>query len=220
MERILIKTDDGSHTLFLPEIDEHYHSTHGAIQESKHVFIEAGLKQMQKNELTIFEVGFGTGLNSFLTYLETENTHLKINYYCIEKYPLTDEIYQSLNYADEKRGNEGTVFQLMHHSSWNVMTEIDARFNLTKIDADIITFDFSNLPQFDLIYFDAFAPNKQPELWTSEMFQQLYNKCNPGGILVTYCAKGEIRRKLQSVGFNVERLNGPPGKREMLRGIK
>lgn len=220
MERILIKTDDGSHTLFLPEIDEHFHSTHGAIQESKHVYIDAGLKQMQKNELTIFEVGFGTGLNAFLTYLEAENTFLKINYYSIEKYPLKEELYQSLNYADEKGGNAGAVFQLMHHSTWNEPNEIDARFNLIKIDADITTFDFSNLPNFDLIYFDAFAPNKQPEVWATEIIQRLYKQCNPGGILVTYCAKGEIRRKLQSVGFKVERMEGPPGKREMLRGIK
>lgn len=220
MERILTKTDDGSLTFFLPEIDEHFHSTHGAVQESRHVFIEAGLKQMLKNKLTIFEVGFGTGLNAFLTYLESIPHPLTIDYYGIEKYPLKKEEYELLNYADEEVKHEHIVFQLLHHSTWNETVEIDVRFNLTKIDADIITFDFSNLPHFDLIYFDAFAPNKQPELWTSEMFQQLYNKCNPGGILVTYCAKGEIRRKLQSVGFNVERLNGSPGKREMLRGIK
>ncbi|MFA9392027.1 MAG: tRNA (5-methylaminomethyl-2-thiouridine)(34)-methyltransferase MnmD [Prolixibacteraceae bacterium] len=219
MKRILKLTDDGSHTLYLPEMDENYHSTHGAIQESKHVFIEAGLKQIRKKEITVFEVGFGTGLNALLTLLETERSNISVHYIGIEKYPLNSEEYGQLNYADLLNSNCQKEFQYIHQCEWNSVQAITDSFRLYKLRDDIISCSFADLPRFDLIYFDAFAPNKQDGVWDIEIFRKIQAHCNPDARFVTYCAKGSVRRDLQEVGFKMERIPGPPGKKEMLTGI-
>lgn len=220
MERKIILTEDGSHTLYLPKMDEHYHSTHGAVQESKHVFINAGYHAIAKNKLNIFEVGFGTGLNAFLTLIENQTDNKLVEYFSIEKYPLNNDEYTVLNYGKVAGKKLQEKYLYMHSCDWDKKTAITTSFNLNKIKGDITNFNFKDLPLFDLIYFDAFAPNKQVEVWNNTIFQQLFNNSNHGAILVTYCAKGEVRRTLQAVGFKVERIAGPPGKREMLRASK
>ena len=220
MRRELRITEDGSHTFYLPDMDENYHSTHGAIQESKHIFIEAGLKRINKSDITIFEVGFGTGLNALLTLLEAEKLKININYFGIEKYPLSDAEYSNLNYAGLLGANCQKAFLELHSSAWETNQIIAPNFQLTKLQEDITTFTFEQMPFFDLVYFDAFAPNKQEGVWEKKIFRKIYERCNDEAILVTYCAKGSVRRDLQDVGFTVERIPGPPGKKEMLRGIK
>jgi len=218
MERKLILTADGSHTLFVPELDEHFHSVHGAIQESMHVFIQNGLNASTKNELCIFEVGFGTGLNALLTLANQGEKHIR--YFSIEKYPLTEAEYSQLNFANLLSDELAERFQKMHACSWNEPHLITPNFELTKLDSDLTTFNVSSLPGFDLIYFDAFAPNKQAGMWSEEIFRKLATHTNSRGIFVTYCAQGEVRRKLIRSGFNMQRIPGPPGKKEMLFGEK
>ena len=220
MERRITLTEDGSHTLYLPGMDEHYHSTHGAIQESTHVFINTGLKPINKTQLTIFEVGFGTGLNAWLTLKACKQLNKTVNYFTIEKYPLNQNEYRILNYGKLNEEDDFHTFLSLHKCDWGKISQITTAFNLYKFKADIKTFEFDNLPDFNLVYFDAFAPNKQEDVWSFEIFKKLYEQCAVNGVLVTYCAKGAVRRTLQEVGFKVERLPGPPGKREMLRAIK
>lgn len=220
MKRKIVTTEDGSHTLYIPEMDEHYHSTHGALQESKHIFIEAGLKANQKDELCVFEVGLGTGLNALLTLITADELSIKLNYISIEKYPLSEEEYNGLNYSEQTNFDYKPNYLAIHKCDWNQSIILTANFHFKKLQSDIRTLEFSNLEMFDVIYFDAFAPNKQVGLWDKSIFDKIYKHCNPGAVLVTYCAKGEVRRNLQAVGFKVERLPGPPGKREILRAIK
>jgi tRNA U34 5-methylaminomethyl-2-thiouridine-forming methyltransferase MnmC len=211
---IIQSTADGSHTLFLPEMDEHYHSVNGAIQESKHVYIDAGLNQCPKETVHVLELGFGTGLNAFLTALEAAKSNRKVFYTTIEKFPLPDEIIDKLNYSDW----DAALFQSLHRAEWETPVAIRPSFSLHKIQADFLSVDF---PEFyDVVYYDAFAPDKQPEVWSQELFDKIYAKMNPNGIMTTYCAKGEIRRRMQKSGFSIERISGPPGKREMLRALK
>ena len=217
---VFVKTDDGSDTLFTMEVGEHYHSTFGAIQESTHVFIEAGLRNCEQPELTIFEVGFGTGLNAYLTLLETFRTNLTVRYITVEKNPLPASIWEELNYPAVISEGEPKLFGKIHEALWNEEVNITDRFSIFKIASDLSDVDYSTLPLFDLIYFDAFSPAKQPELWVTPVFRQISDRCAPEGKIVTYCAKGEVRRSLQEVGYDVERIPGPPGKREMLRGTK
>ena len=211
-------TEDGSSTIFVPDLNEHFHSVHGAITESMHVFIHAGFQFLTPKNLSILEVGFGTGLNAYLTYLENQKLHKNIFYYAIEKFPLKHMEYTSLNYTELHRNER--VFHALHEAPWDEETAIGEGFHVVKIRTDFCTFDLAALGHFDLIYYDAFAPEKQPELWDQRLFQLIYERCNPGAVFVTYCAKGEVRRSLQSAGFHVERLPGPPGKREMLRALK
>jgi len=211
-------TEDGSHTLFVPEIDECYHSTHGAIQESRHIFIEAGLKQCAAAKIRVLEIGFGTGLNAFLTYLEAERSGKQVHYTTIELYPVGVEKALQLNYPEELAPDKRQIFEQMHTSLWNEETELSPFFAYKKIETDFTKYTFTN--HFDVVYFDAFSPEKQPEMWSEELFLTIYNHCNPGAILTTYCAKGVVRRAMQSAGFTVERLEGPPGKREILRGVR
>jgi len=213
-------TEDGSHTLYVPELEENYHSTHGAIQESKHVFITAGLKQIKLQTINILEIGLGTGLNAFLTMLHAEENQMEINYYGIEKYPLTPEEYQTLNYAQLTSSVHQPQLMAIHEREWNTPIKLTSNFHITKILDDITTCTFNQLPYFDLVYFDAFAPNKQAKVWDKSIFKKIVEHCNTGAIFVTYCAKGVVRRDLQEVGFKMERISGPPGKKEMLRGIK
>jgi tRNA U34 5-methylaminomethyl-2-thiouridine-forming methyltransferase MnmC len=220
MQREIQVTGDGSHTLYIPEMDEHYHSVHGAIQESRHVFIEAGLSHHPANKLVVFEVGFGTGLNAWLTLLEAQKQHREVIYFTIEKYPLTPDEYQILNYAEAGEAKDRQLFQSMHECNWGEMVQISPSFNLYKIKGDLRETGLTLFPKFDLVYFDAFAPNKQEDLWNTEIYRKLYQQSNTGAIFVTYCAKGVVRRGLQEAGFVAERLAGPPGKHEMLRGTK
>lgn len=218
MKREIKKTADGSHTLFVPEMDEHFHSVHGALQESMHVFIQTGLKACQKEDIYLFEVGFGTGLNALLTL--ANQGHKKIHYYSIEKYPLNTEEYEHLNFSEFMTSDLAKCFPKLHDCEWNQTVEISPGFEFCKIQGDLTSFDFTGLPQFDLIYFDAFAPNKQADMWDEQIFQKLAANCNAGAIIVTYCAQGEVRRKMMRSGFEMQRLAGPPGKKEMLYGEK
>ena len=218
MKRELQQTADGSHTLFIPEMDEHYHSVNGAVQESRHVFIEAGLHHQAKKDITVFEIGFGTGLIAFLTLLDAEENNRSVNYYSIELYPLGAELVRALNYGDVICPEKKEWFEALHVATWNEAVRITDRFTLHKIQGDI---NHCELPEgIDLVYFDAFAPDKQPEMWSQEIFDKLYAHMAEGGILTTYCAKGVVRRMMQKAGYSVERIPGPPGKREMLRAIK
>jgi tRNA U34 5-methylaminomethyl-2-thiouridine-forming methyltransferase MnmC len=220
MDRQLIVTSDGSHSIFVPELDEHYHSVNGAIQESLHVFINAGLDYCKKQDLTIFEVGFGTGLNAFLSLLYAESNNRSINYISVEKYPLNLTECTALNYAQMINPKMNDTFMRLHQCSWNETVTITPQFNLLKIENDFRNINIGSLPFFDLVFFDAFAPNKQPDLWQQDIYTSIFYQCNPGAIFVTYCAKGIVRRGLQETGFKVERIPGPPGKKEMLRSIK
>ncbi|MDH6358435.1 tRNA (5-methylaminomethyl-2-thiouridine)(34)-methyltransferase MnmD [Parabacteroides sp. PF5-9] len=219
IKREILITADGSHTLFVPQINEHYHSVNGAIQESIHVFIEAGLHQFSQKQIRILEIGFGTGLNAFLTFKEAEeNSTQTIEYISIERYPLPEELVDRLNFGSLIWPEREEFFLHLHRCSWNKPIKIAEHFIFTKIEDDS---NSCPLPEsIDLIYFDAFAPEKQPEMWTQEIFDKLYAHTSSGGIIVTYCAKGEVRRKMQQAGFKMERLPGPPGKRHMLRGVK
>ncbi|HAR37251.1 MAG: hypothetical protein A2W86_00765 [Bacteroidetes bacterium GWD2_45_23] len=273
-------TEDGSHTLYVPELNEHYHSTHGAMQESTHIFIREGLlqkllfqpsdQQLQQelqhgtegqqqlsreeslqttHEINLLEIGFGTGLNALLTLLEAKKKGINVLYQSLERYPIAVEAAQKLNYpamlnrfekAEEEKLNafeqskkenyvevefrNSTLEQLflqLHTSPWNEAVAITPGFTLLKQQIDF-SHPATFIPdrKFDLIYYDAFAPEKQPKMWTQEIFNHLYSLCNQGATLTTYCAKGVVRRMLQTAGFMVERLPGPPGKREILRATK
>ncbi len=219
MERKVILTADGSSTIHLTEWDENYHSKHGAIQEAKHVFIKSGLDLFSNQEINILEIGFGTGLNCFITFLEAEARNLQINYTGVEAYPISSEELKHLNYVTELRAEESTtIFDTMHAIPWGIQHRITESFQLTKRQQFFNEINDKN--SFNLIYFDAFGARVQPELWIEEIFQLMYNSLKENGVLVTYSAKGSVRRALQTVGFLVEKLPGPPGKREMLRATK
>jgi tRNA U34 5-methylaminomethyl-2-thiouridine-forming methyltransferase MnmC len=215
----LITTEDGSHSLYVPELDETYHSRHGAVQESMHVFIEMGLrfKALTPSKTAILEVGFGTGLNAWLTAKEAIGKGHQIHYTTLETFPLNVQLVYQLNYAqsDEKLH---LLFRDIHGAIWNGPVVINENFRLEKVQQPLQQFKAVN--QFDLVYYDAFGPSKQPEMWEQSIFDLLFVMMKPAGILVTYCAKGQVRRNMLSAGFEVERLQGPPGKREMLRATK
>lgn len=218
LKPIVEQTADGSHTLFVPELNEHYHSVNGAVQEGLHVFIDAGLKQCTKNEIFVFEVGFGTGLNALLTARYAAEHGKRIRYTSIEAFPLTEDVIAQLNYANDE---DQELYAAMHQAEWGSEVKINSSFSLTKIHGDFTCFDFSPLAdQFDVIYFDAFAPDVQPDMWSQQVFDHMYQIARDGAIMTTYCAKGEVRRRMQRAGFTVERIPGPPGKREMLRARK
>lgn len=215
----LEQTADGSFTLYVPELDEHYHSVKGALTESQHIFIDMGLKHSQATNPYILEIGLGTGLNCFLTYLTSKETGQAIHYTGIERFPLSEEVIDQLDYATLIGKGEKEIYQAIHQAAWNKEVLLSPHFSLHKIEGDFTQYSF--LGKYDLIYFDAFAPEKQPEMWEQPLFDMLYELLNPGGILTTYCAKGVVRRMLQTAGFTVERLAGPPGgKREILRATK
>lgn len=218
MKAELIKTKDGSHSLFVPELNEIYHSTNGAIQESNHIFIDTALKQIDKKEISIFEVGFGTGLNALLTLDFGNKNNISINYYTIEKFPVNPKILNQLNYVELINQQLERDFIRMHQVDWNATFEINPNFILTKYKKDLL--DFTPEFNYDIIYFDAFAPDIHPLLWSRNIFQTLFDHLNPGGVFTTYSAKGEVKRNLQAVGFDVKRIPGPPGKREITRAIK
>jgi tRNA U34 5-methylaminomethyl-2-thiouridine-forming methyltransferase MnmC len=214
----IVETSDGSHTVYAPAFDEHYHSTNGAVQESRHIFINAGLKMCEKTEIHIFEVGFGTGLNAFLALLEAERSGKNIVYTAIELYPLAEKDIEKLNYPAQIAAEKTSDFRKIHTVEWGSRAEITPYFHIEKIKADFTEFDVKE--NADVVFFDAFSPEKQPEMWSEKIFAKLYGYCNEGAVLTTYCAKGAVRRAMQTAGFEVERLPGPPGKREILRGKK
>ena len=212
-------TKDGSSTLYSARFDEHYHSLHGAIQESAHVFIQMGLQMAlaEKKQLSILEIGFGTGLNALLTLLKVP--HISVYYQAIEAYPLRGEEIAQLNYGIQIGNSEAdSRMSEFHNAPWEIDVTISPNFILHKSESRLENFDSAST--FGLIYFDAFAPNTQPELWTVEIFSKIFTFCEPGAILVTYSSKGSVRRALKQVGFDVEKVPGPPGKREMLRAIR
>lgn len=220
MQRELRITSDGSPTFYIPDIDEHFHSYNGAVQETIHVFINAGFNYIDKNNLTILEIGLGTGLNALASFYEAQKSNKTIHYIGIEKYPLLPTEYHKISFAQHFGSQSDKILQKIHKLPWGKHCLLSHNFNITKIESDLKEFNFSSLPQIDLVYFDAFAPDKQPELWLPEIFQQIYEICKKNAILTTYSAKGEIRRRLLNAGFEVQRLPGPPGKREMIRAIK
>jgi len=219
----IITTADGSSSIYVKNLDEHYHSIHGAIQESKHIFIKSGLfseNLRQLDDISILEIGFGTGLNALLTYFSSIEMQKHVHYSAIEPHPLDNKYLQLLNYGNTvlyPQANE--IFSLIHAAAWEKQVKISENFSLCKYKISALDIEF---PQnfFNLVYFDAFSPASQPELWTDTLFEKIYNSMKINGVFVTYSAKGSVKRVLQQVGFCIEKLPGPAKKREILRGIK
>ncbi|UXP33311.1 tRNA (5-methylaminomethyl-2-thiouridine)(34)-methyltransferase MnmD [Reichenbachiella agarivorans] len=221
----IFETKDGSHSLLLTDMNETYHSTHGAMTEAQYVFLSKGLDHCRKlfpdkEVIKILEIGFGTGLNAWLTACKVQGESYEVEFASLEKHPLSKEIIDQLNYTDRM----GTVdakelYDKVHQADWDQLVRISTAFSLHKMEGDIL-----NLPlaegYFDLIYFDAFAPSKQPEMWSQDILKRMFAALVKGGVLVTYCAQGQFKRDLKTVGFETEELPGPPGKKEMTRAVK
>lgn len=219
MKREIITTDDGSVTIYLPEMNESYHSKFGAIQEAQHVFIKNGLDLFQGRPISILEIGFGTGLNAFITYLESIKKNHHIHYTGVEAYPVGQEEVRLLNYVSQlDAAGQQAAFDALHAAEWGTGAIISDKFTLIKRQQDFK--DISDAEQYDLIYFDAFGYPVQPDLWSTEIFRKMYNALKPNGILVTYACRTVIKRAMQQAGFSTEKLPGPPGKREILRATK
>ncbi len=217
----IVTTEDGSDSLYLPEMGEPYHSVHGALAESQHVYLGSGYAVWSgRGPVVLLEVGFGSGLNCVLTALEALRSGCQTTYYTLEKYPLSPIMAGQLNYPRLLREPAASWFRLIHESPWGRKVPVHSLFDLVKWQEDFVTAGLEELPPCHVVYFDAFAPDKQPALWSRELFGKLYGKMVQGGVIVTYSAKGEVRRNLAGAGFRVERLPGPPGKRHMLRGLK
>lgn len=229
MQRHIITTADGSKTIQIEDWNEQYHSVHGAIQEANHVYIKHGLlffnaetisrsePDSEGNEISILEIGFGTGLNAILTLISSEILHVKIDYHGVEAYPVSSEELKQLNYSEALQ-IKSNIYHDMHASEWELPYQITERFKLTKQQKFFD--DITDLNCYDIIYFDAFGARVQPELWTERIFDKMYKALKPNGVLVTYACKGSVKRALKAMGFVIERLEGPPGKRHMLRAIK
>lgn len=223
MKREVVITGDGSSTIHLPEWDEQYHSKHGAIQEAYHVFIKHGLRYVydlgDTKKIAILEIGFGTGLNAFISLLEADKLKLSIDYFGVEGYPVAMNEIEQLNYSKQLQASKDEeFFKKLHAVSWNESHEISKYFSLIKQNRFFS--EINDKALYNLIYFDAFGARVQPELWTEKIFQKMFDALIDGGVLVTYAAKGSVRRAMQAVGFTVEKLQGPPGKREMLRATR
>lgn len=222
----IIKTKDGSHSLLVPEMNETYHSTHGALTESQYVFIEKGLacfyeKYPEEKAIHVLEVGFGTGLNALLTFLYATEHNLDVVYHSLETNPIDSGIVRQLNYHEQlmtyPKAKE--TYEMLHQAEWNKPVRISGNFSLQKIKQPLQEYE-SATNQIDVVYYDAFAPSRQPDMWQPELYTKLYKLMKSNGILVTYCAQGQFKRDLKATGFEVEKLPGPPGKAEMTRGRK
>jgi len=219
MRREIIQTSDGSTTIHLPDWDESYHSKFGAIQEALHVFIKSGFSLYEGKPVSVLEIGFGTGLNAFITYLEAKKSNQAVDYVGVEAYPVSAEEAFLMNYVKELDAeSEAEVFRLMHQCEWESTNQLSEYFTLTKRKQ--FFHQIEDKERFDLIYFDAFGFRVQPELWSVEIFQKMHDALKPNGVLVTYAARGIVKRNMIEVGFAVEKLEGPPGKREMFRARK
>lgn len=221
MKRRIIVTNDGSNTIYVEDLDETYHSMNGAIVEANHVFVEAGLLECakSKSKISIFEMGFGTGLNALLTSLKAKELGLEVCYFGIEAFPVEDEILGAIEYSNNLEANADNEFLQIHAVKWNELVKINDCFSLQKIHSKIEDYVVKE-NSIDLIYFDAFGPRAQKEMWDVNILQKMYNMLAENGILVTYCANGQFKRDLKSLGFRIEALAGPPGKREMTRAMK
>lgn len=213
----IIPTSDGSHSVLNEELNESYHSSSGAVAESMHIFIRSALHVHPSTILNILEIGFGTGLNAYLTWIDTLTSGKKINYTAIELFPLETEFITALNYPEILKQKRET-FSAIHKAPWNEETEVSPLFYLTKIKADLL--DFNPGKKYDIVYFDAFSPKVQAELWSFDVFYKIFISMNPGGILTTYCSQGEVRRNMVRAGFMVEKIPGPGKKREITRAFK
>ncbi|MEZ7504279.1 tRNA (5-methylaminomethyl-2-thiouridine)(34)-methyltransferase MnmD [Flavobacterium sp. Arc2] len=219
MKREIIQTLDGSTTIQIKEWDECYHSKHGAIQEAQHVFIKNGLSLFQNKQISILEIGFGTGLNAFITFLQGKKMNQSIDYVGVEAYPISAEELVSMNYVEELNADDDkSVFEQMHQCNWQEKEIFGENFSLTKRKQ--LFEEIDDLNRFDLIYFDAFGYRVQPELWSTAIFKKMFDALKDNGVLVTYAARGVVKRSMIEVGFTVEKLAGPPGKREMFRASK
>ncbi len=218
MDTKLIITADGSHTLYLPGMDEHYHSRFGALTESKHIFINAGLASLPGGDISVLEVGFGTGLNALLTALHADREKIRVSYTTLEKFPLDPSLVTRLNYGTLAGEGGGELFRKIHEAPWNSPHAITEWFTLEKQQTDLTAEAPTGV--YDLVYFDAFGPDKQPEMWSEEVMQRIGSAIRPGSVFVTYSAKGALKRMLRSMGFDVEHLPGPPGKRVFTRAVK
>lgn len=220
-DRKLLMTSDGSLTIEQPSLGVTFHSKHGAIQESRHVFIREGfqflLTQKNYSSVSVFEMGFGTGLNALLTFFEAESKNISVQYTALDLFPLSAHLLEKLHY-EIGFTNALPVFKKLHAAEWNVEEMITPNFTLRKQQEDLLSFN-ADL-KFDLIYFDAFGSGSQPELWSVEVFQKMFSILEDDGVFVTYSSKGDVRRAMQAAGFKVEKIQGPPGKREMVRARK
>lgn len=222
MNRHWVKTKDGSPSLYVPELEQHYHSLHGALQESRHVFIAAGLHTLANQaEVRILEIGFGTGLNALLSHFEKTNPNQIIHYHSLEKYPLSEAEWQALEWPElfSEKPAYRDFYQDLHAAEWNIDCALRSDFALKKEHTDLRSFT-PKANSYDLIYFDAFSPEAQPELWTEAVFMKMYDCLKPNGQLLTYCVKGSVRRAMKAAELEVDKIPGPPGKREMARAKK
>ncbi|MBW6502351.1 MAG: tRNA (5-methylaminomethyl-2-thiouridine)(34)-methyltransferase MnmD [Bacteroidales bacterium] len=214
----IVETEDGSHTIFVSEISEHYHSIHGAVQESMHIYIRHGFDTSGADPLNILEIGFGTGLNALLTALRSIESGRKVFYTSVEKFPLDETTINSLNYSKIVGHDGSRLFAKIHSSPWNTKSMICNNFILNKIRGDLTGLELSG--SYDLIYFDAFSPEKQPEMWTDKIFRMISDVTVKNGKLLTYCVKGGVKRTMRSSGFRVSLVPGPPGKRHIMKATK
>ncbi|MFC2096974.1 tRNA (5-methylaminomethyl-2-thiouridine)(34)-methyltransferase MnmD [Bacteroidota bacterium] len=210
-------TGDGSDTLYNPEIGDHYHSVFGAVEESSHIYINSAYNYFNKKSLNVLEIGFGTGLNAILTCIESKKKRIHTIYHSLELYPLGSVITDNLNYSDIFI-NDKNIIKHIHSCRWEEECRIDDYFVLKKIKADILSYSINE--KYDLVYYDAFGPDKQALLWTKEIFSKIFNSLNNGGILTTFSVKGIVKRALKASGFNIHRLPGPSGKRHIIRAEK
>jgi tRNA U34 5-methylaminomethyl-2-thiouridine-forming methyltransferase MnmC len=218
MKPVLKLTDDGSHTLYVPSLDEHYHSHFGAITESKHIFINAGLASIRNNNISILEAGFGTGLNALLTALYAQENKINVTYIALDNYPLDPSLLLQMNYGTLTGTRGDKLFRAIHSAPWETLVQLTQWFALGKKVCDITAVVPDGF--FDLVYFDAFSPDKQPEMWSGAVISRIVAVMHAGSVLVTYSAKGEFKRTLRALGLEVTLLPGPPGKRVMTRAVK
>jgi len=219
MKQEIIVTSDGSKTIYLPELDETYHSSHGAVQEAKHVFIQNGLDAFADKDIAVFEMGFGTGLNALLSFIQAENNTTSIHYTGIEAYPVATDIALQMDYCQLVGEEHSAKFEQLHTVNWDEKIQLSDQFSFKKVHQKIEDYT-PELDSFDIVFYDAFGPRAQETMWVPTILQKMYDMLKLGGFLVTYCAKGQVKRDLKALGFEIEALPGPPGKREMTRAWK